>query len=260
VNLVDTHTHLFLPAFNQDREEIVQSAIDSGVNRMLLPDIDSSTTASMISLADAYPDHCLPMAGLHPTSVKDDFSKEIDKIRDLLIQRKFWGIGETGIDLYWDKKYLEQQVESLKIHISLAKEYKLPLIIHCRDSFSEIVDILDNQDIDEVVGIFHAFTGTLEQARKIISYGFKIGIGGIVTFKNSGLDQTLKEIEPIHLVLETDSPYLTPTPHRGKRNESSYLILIAEKLAEIYNRPLEEIAEITTRNANELFGLETQIK
>ena len=225
----------------------------------MLPDIDSTTTASMLSLADDYPDHCHPMAGLHPTSVKDDYTEEIDKIRDLLNNRKFWGIGETGIDLYWDKTYLEQQVESFKIHISLAKEYELPLIIHCRDSFPEIAEVLDNQNIDNVTGIFHAFTGTLKEARTIISYGFRIGVGGIVTFKNSGLDQILKEIEPIHLVLETDSPYLAPAPHRGKRNESSYIILIAEKLAEIYNMPIEEIAEITTKNANELFGLEIQL-
>ena len=255
MRLIDTHTHLFLPAFNQDRDRVVHAAIKNGVEKMLLPDVDGSTTASMLSLAESYPDRCLPMIGLHPGSVKENFQAEISRIRNLLQNRKFWGIGETGIDLYWDRTFLDQQIESFRSHISLAREYQLPLIIHCRDSFADIVNVLDEENHDSLTGIFHAFTGNLEQALRIISYGFKIGIGGIVTFKNSGLGKTIGDIDPGHIVLETDSPYLAPVPRRGKRNESSYLVHITEKLAEIYGMSIEEIAEITTKSANELFGL-----
>ena len=255
VRLIDTHTHLFLPAFDQDRDNVVNAAIRHGVEIMLLPDVDGSSTDSMLNLAEAYPDRCLPMIGLHPTSVMENFKAEIDRIQDLLQQRKFWGIGETGIDLYWDKTFRDQQIESFRNHIRLARKYELPLIIHCRDSFNNIVGVLDEENDDSLTGIFHAFTGNIEQARKIINYGFKIGIGGIVTFKNSGLSDTVRAIDPGHIVLETDSPYLAPVPRRGKRNESSYLVHIAEKLAEIYDIPIEELADITTRTANELFGL-----
>ena len=255
VILVDTHSHLFLSAFDQDRDEVVRSAIQHGVLKILLPDVDAGTTNSMLDLAGRYPDHCLPMTGLHPTSVKDDFMEEISRIEGLLRGRKFWGIGETGIDLYRDKTYKTQQIASFRAHISLARKYKLPLVIHCRESFSEITGVLEKETDDSLEGIFHAFTGSVGEARKIISFGFKIGIGGMVTFKNSGLAETVKFIEPVHIVLETDSPYLAPSPHRGKRNESSYLVHIVNKLADIYGMPPEKIAEITTRNANELFGL-----
>ena len=259
VTLVDTHSHLFLPAFDQDRDEVVQIAIRNGVKKILMPDVDAGTTNHMLDLADRFPDHCFPMIGLHPTSVKNNFQEELKRIKELLSGRKFWGIGETGIDLYWDKTFIEQQRESFKVHIFLAREHKLPLVIHCRESFSEITRILDMEIDDSLKGIFHAFTGNIEEAQKIISYGFKIGIGGIVTFKNSGLAETVKSIDLRHIVLETDSPYLAPSPFRGKRNESSYLVYIVNKLADIYDMPPEKIAEITTNNANEIFGLGIEI-
>jgi len=255
VKLVDTHTHLFLPAFNGDRDRVVRAAIENGVEKMMLPDVDESTTGSMLNLAEAYPDRCLPMIGLHPVSVKENFNSEIHRIRDLLRNRKFWGIGETGIDLYRDKTFRDQQIGSFRSHICLAREYQLPLIIHNRDSFSEIINVLDEENHDSLTGIFHAFNGNIREARRIISFGFKIGIGGMLTFRNSGLAETVGNIDPVHIVLETDSPYLAPVPVRGKRNESSYLVHIAEKLAEIYGMSVEDIARITTRNASELFGL-----
>ncbi len=256
--LTDTHTHLFLPAFGKDREEVVRSAVGKGVAKMFLPDVDGSTTDSMLALADAFPDHCFPMIGLHPTSVRENFSDEIERIRNILPGRKFWGIGETGIDLYRDKTYRHQQVESFRMHITLAREHHLPLIIHCRDSFAEISEILDREHDGSLTGIFHAFTGSIEQARKITAFGFKIGIGGIVTFKNSGLDKTVRAMDPRQIVLETDSPYLAPVPKRGKRNESAYLVYTAEKIAEIHNMSVEEIADITTGNAAEIFGFDVE--
>jgi len=255
VILIDTHSHLFLPAFDEDRDEVIQAALSSGVEKILLPDVDGSTTGPMLELADRHPNLCLPMTGLHPTSVKEDYMDELTRISKLLKERKFWGIGESGIDLYWDKTFHKQQVESFRIHISMAVENRLPIIIHCRESFKEITAVLDTETGDSLTGIFHAFTGNLEQAEKVISYGFKIGIGGIVTFKNSGLDETIRQIDPGHIVIETDSPYLAPVPMRGKRNESSYLVHIVNKLAEIYDMQPEQIAELTTQTANELFGL-----
>ena len=256
MTLIDTHTHLFLPQFNVDRELVVHTAIEKGVQKMLLPDIDSSTTGSMLAVAADYPDHCLPMIGLHPTSVRENFLEEISRIRKALPEMKFWGIGETGIDLYWDKTHLDQQIESFRIHIGLAIEFNLPLIIHCRDSFAEITRIIDEENHDQLTGIFHAFTGTPEQAEKIMGYGFKMGIGGIVTFKNSGLDRVVSDIPLEHLVLETDSPYLAPVPFRGKRNESANLVYITEKIAELQGVSVEEVAAATSRNACELFGIE----
>ena len=253
--LIDTHTHLFLPAFNEDRDRVIHEALTRGVEKMLLPDVDGSTTNSMLKLAEAYPDHCLPMTGLHPTSVNANFRLELDRIKQLLGKERFWGIGETGIDLYHDRTYLDQQIESFETHLSFAADYGLPLIIHCRNSFNHIIRVLESHKNGPLTGIFHAFTGNTEQANRIIRLGFKIGIGGIVTFKNSGLAETIRKINPIHIVLETDSPYLAPVPKRGKRNKSSYLVYIAEKLAEIYDLPIEEIANLTTRNADELFGL-----
>ena len=255
MTLIDTHSHLFLPAYDKDLDEVIRSAVSAGVDKMLLPDVDGKTTGPMMKLADRYPAHCLPMIGLHPTSVKENYQDELSRIRNLLAGRKFWGIGETGIDLHWDKTFLVQQVDSFRMHISLAEEYGLPIVIHCRESFNEIIAVLDSKKSSTLTGIFHAFTGSAEQAEKIISYGFKIGIGGIVTFKNAGLAKTLSQVDPGHLVLETDSPYLAPVPFRGKRNESAYLVYIVNKLSDIYGLPPEKIAEITTHNANELFGL-----
>jgi TatD DNase family protein len=254
--LIDTHAHLFLEQFDDDRDQTVQNAIDNGVKKIFLPDIDSSTTALVLEMAKKYPDICFPMIGLHPTSVKENFKDELKHVENMLKKEKYYGIGETGIDLYWDKTFLKEQIEAFRFQINLAKKTALPLIIHARESFDEIFSVIDELNDDKLKGIFHSFTGNKDQARKILSYkGFKIGIGGIVTFKNSKLPEVLKEIGLEHLVLETDSPYLAPTPKRGKRNESAYLLYIAEKIAEIYNVDLQTVANITAENAEVLFGL-----
>lgn len=252
---IDTHTHLYLREFNADRDEVVAAALETGVMKMLLPNVDGKTIQAMHALSDKYPEHCLPMIGLHPTSVDQGYADEIIRIRGLLNQRKYWGIGETGMDLYWDKTYALQQEESFREHIILAKESGLPLIIHARNSFSELFRIMDEENDDSIEGIFHAFTGDLVQAGKIIDYGFKLGIGGILTFKNSHLDEVLKEIDLQHIVLETDAPYLAPVPKRGKRNEPAYLINTAQKLADIQQLSLEEVADVTSRNASSLFKI-----
>ena len=222
---------------------------------MLLPNVDGTTVNAMHSLADKYPDNCLPMIGLHPTSVNGGYKKELGMLRELLGKRKYWGIGETGIDLYREKTYAIQQEESFREHIALAKESGLPLIVHARNSFDEIFRIMDLENDENLNGIFHAFSGNLEQAKHIIDYGFKLGIGGVVTFKNAGLDSILKEIDLKHIVLETDAPYLAPVPWRGKRNEPAYLVRTAEKIAGIHGETLESIAGITSRNAASLFNI-----
>ena len=252
--LIDTHTHIFLPEFQEDRARVVSDAVEKGIVKMLLPNVDDTTMDSLLTLADEYPAHCLPMMGLHPTSVNDLFKEKLELIGRKLGTREFWGIGETGMDLYWNDTYLEQQIETFKWHISMAKEFQLPLVIHARNSFQEIFQVLDHENDDSLQGVFHAFTGNIKQACKITDYGFKIGIGGIVTFKNAGLDRIVKDIALEHIVLETDAPYLSPHPKRGKRNEPAYLKYIAEKMAEIHGQPLDVIADITTRNAAALFN------
>jgi len=253
--LIDTHTHLFLPAFNKDRDEVLTRAFNEGVLKCFLPNINGSTIGPMLYLVDQYPDNCYPMIGLHPTSVKGDPAGELKNLRDWLSKRKFYAIGETGLDLYWDTTYLEEQKEAFTFQIRLAKEFDLPVVIHSRESFNEIFDILDQENDPNLTGIFHSFTGTPEQAERIIGYGFKIGIGGIITYKNAGLDRVAEQIDPGHLVLETDSPYLAPVPQRGKRNEPSYLPYIAEKTAEIYRMSVGEITRITTLNAAHVFRI-----
>ena len=253
--LIDTHTHLFLPEFKEDHSRVISDAVEQGIMKMLLPNVDDTTMDSMLSLADEYPGYCLPMIGLHPTSVDELFKRKLESVKEKLGTREFWGIGETGIDLYWNDTYLEQQVEAFRLHIALAKEFHLPLVIHARNSFHEIFEVMDQENDDSLQGVFHAFTGDVKQACKIIDYGFKIGIGGIVTFKNAGLDRIAKNIALEHIVLETDAPYLAPAPNRGKRNEPAYLIYTAEKMAEIHGQPLEVIADITTRNAAALFNI-----
>lgn len=253
--LTDTHTHLYSEQFNDDRTAMVQRAIDCGVSRLFLPNIDSSSIEGMLALQQQFPNNCFAMMGLHPTSVNENYLIELKNIETQLNQQKFCAIGEIGIDLYWDKTFLTQQQEAFKTQINWAKERNLPFVIHCRDSFNEIFEILDEMKDDNMRGIFHCFTGNLEQAKKIIAYGgFKLGIGGVVTFKNSGLEEVLKNIAITNLVLETDSPYLAPVSYRGKRNESSYIVNVAEKLSDIYQIPIEKIAEITTQNSIEVFG------
>lgn len=253
--LTDTHAHLYSEAFDEDRASMVHRAIAAGVVRFFIPAIDSSYTEAMFSLEAAFPERVFLMAGLHPTHVKDNFEEELQHVETLLGQRRFYAIGETGIDLYWDKTYLEQQRKAFRYQIRLAKKMGLPIVIHCREAFEEIFEILEQEKDNSLFGIFHCFTGSLEQARKAIEYRMKLGIGGVVTYKNGKIDGFLKKIDLRHIVLETDSPYLAPVPFRGKRNESAYLLHILARLAEIYDKPQEEIAEITTRNSKDIFGI-----
>jgi len=253
---IDTHTHLFAEEFDADRDLVIESAVQAGITKMFLPNVDVSTLERLKESCTQFPGHCFPMIGLHPCSVNANYLKDLDIIRKEINQSKIWAIGECGIDLYWDKTFLNEQKEALRIQGEWAKELKLPLIIHARESFHEIFEVIDQINSPELTGIFHCFTGGKHEAEKIISYGgFRMGIGGVVTYKNSHLPALLPEIDLKHIVLETDSPYLPPVPYRGKRNESSYLIQVADKLSEIYQLPLEKIGEITTRNATELFGL-----
>jgi TatD DNase family protein len=246
---------LYSDQFNDDIETVVQNCIEKGITRLFLPNIDSSSIEGMMKLGADYPDNCFPMMGLHPTSVDDNYKEELALVEQWMTKQQFCAIGEIGIDLYWDKTHLAAQQAAFRFQIELAKKYDLPFVIHCRDAFDEIFEILDELNDDKMRGIFHCFTGTIEQANHIINYGdFKIGIGGVVTFKNSGLDKVVEQISLEHLVLETDSPYLAPTPFRGKRNESTYLYNIAEKVADIYNIPIEKVAEVTTENSKQVFG------
>jgi TatD DNase family protein len=253
---IDTHTHLFSPSFNEDRTDAVQRAINAGVDKLLLPNIDVDSISSMYDLCNQFPENCFPMMGLHPGSVDENWEKNLLVIKEHLFTRKNLAVGEIGMDLYWDKTFQDAQAQAFRQQISWAKELKLPIIIHAREAFEEIFDIVDELNDDSLRGIFHCFTGTLEQAQKIQEYGgFMLGLGGVLTYKKSGLDEVVKDIPLDMIVLETDSPYLPPTPHRGKRNESAYLIHIAEKLAEIKQMKLTEVAEITTANARRMFNL-----
>lgn len=253
--LTDTHTHLYVEAFDHDRTEVIERALGEGVQRFFIPAIDSNYTEAMFQLQQQYPKHIFLMAGLHPTHVKEDFKKELDHVEKLLSAHQFYAVGEIGIDLYWDKTYLKQQKEAFAHQIKLAEKHQLPIVIHCRESFDEIIDVLDEVRTDALKGIFHCFTGTPEQAQKAIDRNMKLGIGGVVTFKNGKIDRYLDQIDLKHIVLETDAPYLAPTPFRGKRNESSYLTLILTKLVDIYGISAGEIAQITTQNSKDVFGV-----
>ncbi|RDK88280.1 TatD family hydrolase [Marinirhabdus gelatinilytica] len=253
--LTDTHTHLYSDAFDEDREQMMQRAKEAGVSRFFIPAIDSSHTQAMYELEAQYPDEVFLMMGLHPTSVKTNYKEELAHVYSQFEQRKFYAVGEIGIDLYWDKSTLDIQKIAFKEQIQLAKKYKLPIVIHCRNAFDEIFEVLETERDENLFGIFHCFTGTLEQAKRAIGFNMKLGIGGVVTFKNGKIDAFLNKIDLQHIVLETDSPYLSPVPFRGKRNESSYLELVCKKVAEIYSVAEEEIAQITTRNSKEVFGI-----
>ena len=253
--ITDTHTHLYSEQFDADRNEIVQKAIDLGVSRFFVPAIDSTYYNAMFDLEKQFPEHVFLMAGLHPTSVKENFKEELDVVQKMLQKRKFYAVGEIGMDLYWDKSFVQQQQDAFKLQIEWAKERELPIVIHCRDAFDEIFEILEEVKEDKLYGIFHCFTGNLEQAKQAVSYHMKLGIGGVVTFKNGKIDQFLNEIPLKDIVLETDAPYLAPTPFRGKRNESSYILKVAEKMAEIHHVSVDKIAEITTKNSKDIFGI-----
>ena len=253
---IDTHTHIYLSDFKEDRNKIILECINSEVNKLLLPNIDSSTINDVVELSLEYKGICYPMVGLHPCSVKKNFEKELSTLKSYIKDCNPIAIGEIGIDLYWDKSTLKFQQEVFIEQINWAKEYNLPIVIHARNSYNEIFKILDKENSSSLSGVFHCFSSSLKDAQHILEYGnFKLGIGGVVTFKNSGLDKIVKEIDIKNILLETDAPYLTPAPYRGKRNKSSYLTIIANKLSDIYQLSLEEIGKITTKNAEKIFKL-----
>jgi TatD DNase family protein len=251
----DTHTHLYSEEFDQDRHEMIQRAINAGVSRFFVPSIDATYTQKMYALEKQFPENVFLMMGLHPCYVKENYLEELAHVETELSKRKFQAIGEIGVDLFWDKTFLKQQQHAFQHQIQLAKKYSLGINIHCRDAFDETFEVLESEKSSDLFGIFHCFTGNLNQAEKAISLGMKLGIGGVATFKNGKIDQFLNQIDIKNIVLETDSPYLAPIPYRGKRNESSYVPIIAQKLAEIYNLPIEEIAQITTENSKAVFGV-----
>jgi len=254
--LIDTHSHIYQPAFDEDSDAMMQRALEAGVKKILLPNIDIESVARVHKLCDAYPQICCPMMGLHPCDVKENYQEVLDELHKNFAQRKYVAVGEIGIDLYWDKTTLPYQIEAFRIQINWAKEMGLPIVIHARESFDEIFAVLDEMNDDHFTGIFHCFTGTAEQAQKVIDYGgFIMGIGGVLTYEKSGLDRVVADIPMQYLVLETDSPYLTPKPYRGKRNESSYTRIIAEKLALVKNISLDEVMQVTTDNAVRMFNL-----
>ena len=253
--LTDTHTHLYAEEFNEDRTEMIQRSIEAGVSRFFIPAIDSTCTDAMYDLEKNHPDHVFLMMGLHPCYVKENYEEELHHVEQELAKRKFIAIGEIGIDLFWDKTTLEIQKIAFKHQIQLAKKYKLPIVIHCRESFDEIFEVLESEKSDDLFGIFNCFTGNYAQAQRAISYQMKLGIGGVVTFKNGKIDTFLNQIDLKHIVLETDAPYLAPIPYRGKRNESSYIRLVAEKIAALYQIPIEEVARTTTANSKAIFGI-----
>jgi TatD DNase family protein len=253
--ITDTHTHLYSEQFDEDRQEMMQRAKDAGVSRFFIPAIDASHTDSMIKLENEFPNDVFLMMGLHPSSVKENYLEELAHVREWIDKKAFYAIGEIGIDLFWDKTFLVQQQAAFKTQIKWAKEKKLPIVIHCRDAFDEVFEILEIEKSDDLRGVFHCFTGTLEQAKQAISYNMKLGIGGVATFKNGKINKFLNEINIKHIVLETDAPYLAPSPFRGKRNESSYITNVIDKLVEIYGISFQEIAEITTQNSKEVFGI-----
>lgn len=253
--LVDTHAHLYSSQFNDDLEDVMQRATENGVQRMLLPNIDHSSTDAMWKVVNAYPQRCFPMMGLHPCSVNQTYEAELKHVEDELAAGRYIAVGEIGIDLYWDKTYIKEQIIAFEQQMEWAKELNLPVAIHCRESFDEILSSVEKVQDGRLKGVLHCFTGNSEQAQKCIDLGLHLGLGGVLTFKKSGIDAAIEDIPVEWLLLETDSPYLAPTPHRGKRNESGYTKLVAEKLAEVKEVSLEEIARITTQNAEKLFNL-----
>jgi TatD DNase family protein len=249
----DTHAHIYSRNFDEDRTEMLRQCDDSDIKRIYMPNIDHTSIDDMLELEHRHPDQCFSMMGLHPCSVKKDFESELYKVEGWLTKRKFAALGEMGTDLYWDKTFWEQQQEAFKIQVGWAKKYRLPIVIHCRESMDETIELLEPLLDTRLTGIFHCFSGTVEQANKIISMGFYLGIGGVVTFKNGGLDKVLPEIALDNIVLETDSPYLAPVPHRGKRNSPLNVPLVAGKVAELKETSVDDVKLITTRNALNLF-------
>lgn len=253
--LIDTHSHIYSEDFTHDRDEALERAYNSGVKKIILPNIDSGSIRHMLDLSDAYPHLCYPLIGLHPTSVDEDYKEELHAVEYWLEKRKFYGIGEIGTDLYWEKKFKAEQIDAFRHQIKLAKSKNLPVVIHVRNSFNETYQVVKEEQDGSLRGVFHCFSGNKDEAQKVIDLGFYLGISGVLTFKNSDLDEVIQDVDISNLVLETDSPYLAPVPKRGKRNESSYLVYVAQKLANIYKIPFNEVSEITTANASRLFEI-----
>jgi len=251
--LTDTHTHLYSKEFDHDRNEMILRAFDKGINRFFIPAIDSTYTDSMYDLEKKFPENIFLMMGLHPTSVKENYEEELEHVEQEFASRDFYAVGETGIDLFWDRSFLKQQQEAFRYQIRLAKSKNLPVVIHCREAFDEIFEVLESEKDEDLFGIFHCFTGDHLQAQRALSYNMKLGIGGVVTFKNGGIDKFLEHVPIENIVLETDSPYLSPVPYRGKRNESAYLEIVAQKIADIYKMSLQEVAQITTQTSRDVF-------
>jgi TatD DNase family protein len=253
--LTDTHTHLYYQDDADKRAALIQRCIDNDVKRLFLPNVDAASVSQVFGLVNEYPGMCYPMLGMHPCSVKEGWEEELALIRDSKKDNTIYAIGEIGIDLYWDKTTLGIQVTAFVQQINWAKSLKLPIVIHCREAFNEVFEVLEQEKDADLHGIFHCFTGNAAQAQRAIDLGFYLGIGGVVTYKNGGLDKFLPQFDLSHIVLETDSPYLSPVPHRGKPNESSYLIYVAQKVAEIYQTDIQTVANITTANSKTIFGV-----
>lgn len=253
--LIDTHAHIYAKQFEKDREAMIQRAFDAGIEKIFMPNIDSESIEGMLELEKKYPNKCYAMMGLHPCSVKENYKEELLIVEKWLTHRSFCAIGEIGIDLYWDKSFFEQQKEAFRTQINWAKDLNVPIIIHAREALDEIIEIVRAEKDERLTGIFHCFTGTTEHASAIMDLGFYIGLGGVLTFKKSGLDKVVAEIPMEHIVLETDAPYLSPTPKRGKRNESSYVQYVAKKLASVKEMSIEEVMKQTTQNALDVFRL-----
>jgi len=255
MNFVDSHAHIYLDDFKDDLDKVIETANKKGISTILMPAIDSSTHVAMLQTEQAYSASCRSMMGLHPCSVKDDYQKELVQVADYLSRRKFVAIGEIGLDFYWDVSFKSQQYDTFQRQIGWALSYDIPVVIHSRNAVDECIQVVQDHQDGNLKGVFHCFSGTIDQARKIIELGFYLGIGGVLTYKNSGLDKVMSEIGLANLILETDAPYLTPVPFRGKRNEPGHITIVGEKLADINNIPVNEIANITTQNAQKLFGL-----
>jgi len=254
--ITDTHTHLYSKEFDADRESLVKSAMTKGVKRFFMPNVDSDSIEGMFEIEKKFPENCFAMMGLHPCSVDADYLNELAIVEEWLSKRKFVAIGEIGIDLYWDKTFFVQQQDAFRKQIQWAQKYNLPYVIHSRNSFDEVIEIVSEFKNENIKAIFHCFSGNVEQAERVIELNnFKLGIGGVVTFKNSGLEKVVEAIDLKHLVLETDAPYLAPVPYRGKRNEPSYILMIAQKIAEIKNISIEEVVSVTTQNSMDVFGV-----
>jgi len=251
---IDTHAHIFAKEFEADRADMMQRAQDNAVGKIFMPNIDHTTIDSMLDLERKYPAVCYPMMGLHPCHVKKDFEKELYEVENWLNKRKFSAVGEMGTDLYWDKTFWDQQVEAFTIQVGLAKKHNLPIVVHCRESIDLTLDLVEKLQDGKLKGVFHCFTGSKEQADRLAKLGFYFGIGGVATFKKSGLDTVIPHIPLDRIILETDSPYLAPTPHRGKRNEPAYIPLIGQRVAELKNSNLAEVQQATTQNALTLFN------